>query len=271
MDYRCILGMRVDATTYDDACRTVLSWAGERRPRYVCVANVHMTMETYDSPEYRTVVNRADMVVPDGTPLAWMLRLMGKKRMQRVYGPTLTLHVCEAAAAAGVPVGFLGGTPDALRGIVARMKSLYPALKVPYAFSPPFRPLDKTEHDEMICQLNASDARILFVGLGCPKQERWMAEHSREYCGVMLGVGAAFNFHAGTVRQAPAWVQRMGMEWAFRLLMEPRRLWKRYLMHNPRFLFLVTLQLLHLREYRCDGAPASTEGRTAPPDIVRRP
>lgn len=249
MDYHSVLGMRVDATTYAEASRTVTAWADEGRPRYVCVANVHVTMETYDSPEFRRMVNAADMVVPDGTPLAWMLRFMGKRGMQRVYGPTLTLHVCEAAAAAGTPVGFLGGTPEALQGVAERMKSLYPELKVAYAFSPPFRPLEKGEHEEMMRALAASGARILFVGLGCPKQERWMAEHSAEYRGVMLGVGAAFNFHAGTVRQAPGWVQRIGMEWAFRFLMEPRRLWRRYLMHNPRFLFLAFLQLTGLRRF----------------------
>jgi N-acetylglucosaminyldiphosphoundecaprenol N-acetyl-beta-D-mannosaminyltransferase len=262
MDYRCVLGMRVDATTYAEASATVVAWAAEGRPRYVCVANVHVTMETYDSPEFRRMVNAADMVVPDGTPLAWMLRFMGKKGQQRVYGPTLTLHLCEAAAAAGTPVGFLGGTPEALKGVTERMKTLYPALEVAYAFSPPFRPLEPGEHAQMMRELAASGARILFVGLGCPKQERWMAEHSREYRGVMLGVGAAFNFHAGTVRQAPAWVQRMGMEWAFRFLMEPRRLWKRYLLHNPRFVLFSAMQLLGLRKFTVQPPPPADRAQS---------
>ncbi|RMH09324.1 MAG: glycosyltransferase [Nitrospirae bacterium] len=247
--HRYILGMRVDATSYEDATRQILSWAKGRESRYVCAANVHMTMESFDSAEFRRVVNGADLVTPDGVPLVWTLRLLGVQGQTRVYGPDLTVHVVQAAANAGVPVGFFGGTPEALRGIVQNLETRFPAMQVAYAFSPPFRPLTPEEDDEIVAQINTSGARILFVGLGCPKQERWMAEHLGRIQAVMLGVGAAFDFHAGTIRQAPSWMQRSGLEWLFRLIVEPKRLWRRYLVNNPRFVVNVLLQLSGLKQY----------------------
>lgn len=243
MEHRYILGMRVDATTYQEATRLILEWAGTGESRYVCAANVHMVMEGYDSPAFRNVVNSADLVVPDGMPLAWGLRLLGVRGQERVYGPDLMLHVCEAAAFHGVPVGFYGGSPETLQDLVKKLRSRYPGLQVAYQYSPPFRPLTAEEDAAVTQQIVASGARILFVGLGCPKQERWMAEHKGKIPAVMLGVGAAFDFHAGRIPQAPRWVQNIGMEWFFRLCMEPRRLWRRYVKHNPRFLVLFALQL----------------------------
>ena len=190
----------------------------------------------------REIVNAADLVTPDGMPLVWLLRWRGVPEATRVYGPTLTLFVCEAAAAAGIPVGFYGGSSSANRGIVAEMQRRFPSLKVACAHSPPFRPLTPEEDEKDVRRIVDSGARILFVGLGCPKQEKWMARHRDRLPLVQLGVGAAFAFHAGEVRQAPAWIQRIGMEWAFRLAMEPRRLWKRYLVGNTRFVWLITME-----------------------------
>jgi len=242
--YARILGMRVDATSYEKATRQVLDWARLGESRYVCVANVHMVMEAHDDPAFRELVNAADLVTPDGMPLVWLLRRKGFPQQERVYGPELTLRVCQMAAEEGIPVGFYGGRPEALEALVKNLQRRFPRLQVAYAFSPPFRPLSPAEDEEVIQAIRASGARILFVGLGCPKQERWMAEHKGRVPAVMLGVGAAFDLHAGRVRQAPFWMQRMGLEWLFRLVQEPRRLWARYARHNPRFVILALGELL---------------------------
>jgi len=246
---RFILGMRVDAGNYTTSTERIIRWAMDLRQCYVCVANVHMTMEAHDSPEFKKIVNNADMVTSDGMPLVWMLRRLGLPDAERVYGPTLTLHVCEAAAAQGVPVGFYGGSPEAVEDLVAELSNRFPSLDVRYAYSPPFRSLTPEEDTKIVKDIAASGARILFVGLGCPKQERWMAAHKDQLALVQIGVGAAFDFHAGKVKQAPAWMQDRGLEWLFRLLMEPRRLWKRYLYNNPRFMALAAMQLLGIRKY----------------------
>ena len=247
--HRYILGMRVDATSYEDAARRVLAWARQGVSRYVCVANVHMVMEAYDSTEFRRIVNAADLVTPDGMPLVWMLRRLGIPDQDRVAGPELLPRICEAAARDGIPVGFYGGKPEVLDSLVRRLRERFPELQVAYAYSPPFRTLTLEEDEQIVEEINDSGVRILFVGLGCPKQERWMAEHKGRVQAVMLGVGAAFDFHAGRVPQAPAWIQRLGLEWFFRLLMEPRRLWRRYARHNPRFVILALMQLLGLRKF----------------------
>ena len=248
LPHRTVLGMRVDATSYEDGARRVLAWAGEEQGRYVCVANVHMTMEGWDDPAFRRLVNDADLVTPDGMPLVWALRRLGTHDAQRVYGPTLTLHVCDLAAREAVPVGFYGGRPEAIDRLVPNLRARFPALTVAFAESPPFRALTPAEDEAVVARIRASGARVLFVGLGCPKQERWMAAHRDRLPLVQLGVGAAFDFHAGMVRQAPPALQRAGLEWAFRLAMEPRRLARRYLHHNPRFVWHLGRQMLFERQ-----------------------
>jgi N-acetylglucosaminyldiphosphoundecaprenol N-acetyl-beta-D-mannosaminyltransferase len=177
-------------------------------------------------------------------PLVWMLRLKGVKGQTRVYGPTLMLHVLEMAARDQIPVGFYGADDPTLERLVELMCERFPGLHVAYAFSPPFRLLDKQESAKITEEITASGARILCVGLGCPKQEIWMAEHKGKISVVMLGVGAAFDFLAGIKPQAPAWMQAIGMEWFFRLLHEPRRLARRYLYNNPRFIVLAVEDLM---------------------------
>lgn len=252
LEQRFILGMRVDATRYQDAVDRVLGWARERASRYVCIANVHMTMEAYDDSAFQAIVNQADLVTPDGMPLVWALRALGVRDATRVAGPDLMLDVCDAAAAAGVPVGFHGGSEATLAALRARLRRTHPELDVVYAESPPFRPPTDVERSATIAAIVSSGARVLFVGLGCPKQERWMAEQRGAVPAVMIGVGAAFDFHAGLVKRAPATLQRAGLEWAYRLAMEPRRLFVRYTRHNPRFLALLAVQLLRSRAWgRC--------------------
>jgi N-acetylglucosaminyldiphosphoundecaprenol N-acetyl-beta-D-mannosaminyltransferase len=244
---RRVLGMRVDATSYADATARVIRWAEAREARYVCVATVNNVMEAYDDPSFMRVMNDADLVTPDGMPLVWALRLLGVTNPTRVYGPELTPHVLAAAERSRIPVGFYGGSPDVLRVFRDRVAERYPSLEVAYAWSPPFRELTPEERRETVDSINASGARIVFVGIGCPKQERWMAEHRASVGAVTLGVGAAFDFIAGRKRQAPAFLQRLGLEWLFRLATEPRRLWRRYLRHNPRFVALFGAQLLRSR------------------------
>jgi N-acetylglucosaminyldiphosphoundecaprenol N-acetyl-beta-D-mannosaminyltransferase len=241
---RFILGVRTDSPSYSGATTKVLAWANTPESRYVCVSNVHVTMESYDSAEYRAIVNGADLVTPDGMPLVWALRLFGVARATRVYGPTLTEHVLERASAAGVPVGFYGTGPEVLARMLDVCRRRFPGLRVGYAYAPPFRQLTAAEDAAVVDEINGSGARILFVGLGCPKQERWMASHKGRVNAVMLGVGAAFDFLSGVKRQAPAWMQRAGLEWLFRLASEPRRLWRRYAYHNPRFVALFAGQYL---------------------------
>jgi N-acetylglucosaminyldiphosphoundecaprenol N-acetyl-beta-D-mannosaminyltransferase len=239
-----VVGVNICNTNYFSATAQIRIWALSRESRGVIATGVHGVMEANDSPAFKKILNSADMITPDGMPLVWMLRLKGVKSQTRVYGPTLMLHVLEMAAEEQIPVGFYGSNDQTLQKLLLRLKKLYPKLKVAYAFSPPFRPLDEQESAKIIEDISASGARILFVGLGCPKQEKWMAEQKGKIPAVMLGVGAAFDFHAGTKSQAPAWMQAIGLEWFFRLIHEPRRLAKRYLYNNPRFILLALADLL---------------------------
>ncbi len=245
--------MRVDALTYPEVVRRVIGWAKRGESRYICVANTHMVMESHDDPSFRRAVNAADLVTSDGMPLVWALRRMGIRGQDRVAGPELTLEVCRAAAEAQVPVGFHGGSPETLRVLAATVRQRYPSLPVAYAEAPPFRPLTLAEQTAAVSTINASGARILFVGLGCPKQERWMVAHRGRVNAVMLGVGNVFDVLSGRVPMAPKWIRSSGLEWLFRLLMEPRRLWRRYAKHNPRFAVLLTLQLFGLIHFDQSG------------------
>ena len=245
--YRHILGMRVDSGTYSSSTELVREWALNKEARFVCVSNVHMTMETVDSPEFRNVVNTADLVTSDGMPLVWMLRKLGLTQSERVYGPELVLHICAMAEREQISIGLYGGTSRSLEQFTSFLAKNYPDLTVSYQYAPPFRPLSKEEDASVVHALHESGARILFVGIGCPKQERWMYEHRASVQAVQIGVGAAFDFHSGSVRQAPNWMGKSGLEWLFRLAMEPRRLWKRYAVHNPRFMVRAAGQLLRQR------------------------
>jgi len=242
-----ILGTQVSCTNYQRATDQVVVWANSAESRYVCAANVHMVMEAYDHPEFRQIVNAADLVTPDGMPLVWTMRLKGIRNQQRVYGPTLMLKVLREAERQQISVGFLGSTDEVLQNLSREILGSFPGLKITKQLSLPFRSTTPDE-DKVICdEINITGLGILFVALGCPKQERWIAEHKGKINAVMIGVGAAFAFHAGMVRQAPAWIQNSGLEWLFRFSQEPRRLWKRYLVNNPRFVILVLIELLRER------------------------
>jgi N-acetylglucosaminyldiphosphoundecaprenol N-acetyl-beta-D-mannosaminyltransferase len=249
-----ILSTKVNATCYAHAAATVCEWAERRESKYVCVATVSQVMEGHDAPGLRTVMNEADLVTPDGMPLVWGLRLLGCKKATRVYGPDLTPVILERAALEGLPVGFYGGSPSVLDRFARVMSERFTKLQVAYAYSPPFRDLTPEEDRRVVEEINGSGARILFVGIGNPKQEYWMAAHKGKVQAVMIGVGAAFDFLAGAKLQAPRWMMGLGLEWLFRLATEPRRLWKRYLKQNPRFVVLFALQLLGAKFGRAKAA-----------------
>jgi N-acetylglucosaminyldiphosphoundecaprenol N-acetyl-beta-D-mannosaminyltransferase len=246
--------MRVDATSYEDATQRIATWAEAGESRYVCIATVNNVMEAHDDASFVRVMNDSDLTTPDGMPLVWGLRALGLSAT-RVYGPDLTPRLLEAAAARRIPVGFFGGAPDVLAELVDRALARFPGLDVAYAWSPPFRELTADEELRIIEEINDSGTRILLVGLGCPKQERWMHRRRGSVRTVMVGVGAAFDFIAGRKRQAPRLLQRIGLEWLFRLVTEPRRLWRRYLRHNPRFVALFGWQVFRTRFLRAGGEP----------------
>ncbi len=253
---RHILGMRVDATDYAGAIARICDLARAREGGRVCVATVHMVMEAYDDPQLQDQINRADLVTSDGMPLVWGLRALGLGHAERVYGPTLTPMLCAEAERAGLRVGFLGGSPETLAAMVDNLERDHPGLQIAFHHAPPFRPLTAEENDALALSIHDAEVDVLFVGLGCPKQERFMAEHSDTLSCVCVGVGAAFDFIAGHKRQAPGWLQRAGLEWLFRLLTEPARLWRRYLYHNPRFIWAFGLELWRSRKERSVGAPS---------------
>ncbi len=234
---RRVLGMRVDATTYAETADAVIERAESGEGGMVCIATAHMAIECLDDPALQRAVNSADRVTPDGMSLVWALRQMGIGSATRVYGPSLLPILCARAEARGIPVGFYGGSEDVLEALQSELRGRFPRLRMPFAWSPPFRELDPAEDAAACDAIGASGVRILFVGLGCPKQERWMAEHRDSLDCVLIGVGAAFDFLSGAKQQAPEWMQDAGLEWLFRLGSEPRRLWRRYLVGNARFLY----------------------------------
>jgi N-acetylglucosaminyldiphosphoundecaprenol N-acetyl-beta-D-mannosaminyltransferase len=234
------------------ACK-ILEWARQRQSGYVCFATVSGIMESYDSQEYRAVLDNAHLVTSDGMPLVWLLRALGASGAKRVYGPDLVPLILDAAAGAGIPVGFYGGSSEtALCRLVAFAATRFAGVRIAYAKAPPFRPTTIEEDQQVIDEINSAQVGVLFVGLGSPKQDFWMHTHKGRINAVMLGVGAAFDFLAGTKPQAPRWMQRSGLEWLFRLASEPKRLWRRYLKNNPRFVVLALAQLLctRLNEHR---------------------
>ena len=193
--------------------------------------------------ELRRVLNEASIATPDGMPVVWAMRSFGVKDQQRVYGPTLMLEMCRHAVRHGHKIFLYGSSPQCLEKLQANLKEKFPRIDIVDAYSPPFRPLTPEEDAAIVKRIQASGAEIVFVGISTPKQEKWMAAHVESLPGVvMVGVGAAFDFHAGLLRQAPAWMQRNGLEWFFRLAVEPKRLWRRYVLETPRFLPLWALQ-----------------------------
>lgn len=239
-----VVSVPVNALSFAQAQKGLLAWGHARESRYVVLANVHVVVTAAREPAFGAVVAAADLTTPDGAPIAWMLRKLGHARQERVSGPDLTWALLQRCAVDGLPVYFFGSSRETLARLAERINVALPKLVVAGYEAPPFRPMTPEEDAEAVARINASGAGLVFVGLGCPKQEFWMAAHRGRINAVMLGVGAAFDFHAGTVQRAPKWMREHGLEWVHRLASEPRRLWKRYLVTNTWFVVLAIKQLL---------------------------
>ncbi|MDP1925075.1 MAG: WecB/TagA/CpsF family glycosyltransferase [Thiobacillus sp.] len=247
-----VLGAKIDVVSWNDALDRLLGWAHARDSRYVTICNVHVVVSASRDAAYCDIINSSDMATPDGAPVAWMLRRQGYLNQPRISGPDVMWALCERAAIENLPIYCYGSTDATLGLLETRLRAAFPALKMTME-SPPFRALTAEEDAAAVERINASGAGFVFVGLGCPKQERWMAEHRGRDAfdesplrvnAVMIGVGAAFDFHAGTVQRAPAWMRDNGLEWLHRLASEPGRLWKRYLVTNTLFILGAARQLL---------------------------
>jgi N-acetylglucosaminyldiphosphoundecaprenol N-acetyl-beta-D-mannosaminyltransferase len=245
-----VLGVAVTALNLDTATEQVARALERRTKGYICVTGVHGVSEAQVDPAFRQILNQAFLNTPDGMPMVWMGRLQGFRNMRRVYGPDLMLRVCELSVQRGFSHFFYGGAQGVAEELKTRLQQRFPGLKVAGTFCPPFRALTAGEAEELRAVLAVARPDIVWVGLSTPKQEKFMAGHWRNLDATLfIGVGAAFDFHAGRVRQAPRWMQRTGLEWLFRLACEPRRLWRRYCKNNPLFVFRAFCQLTGLRKY----------------------
>ncbi len=236
-----VLGVRVHAIQIPEALQIINRWILQGdRGRYVAVTGMHGVTEAQHDPRVKKILNAADLTVPDGMPLVWIGRLRGFRVERRVYGPELMLAACEAGVQDGLRHFFYGAMPSTLNSLAGALARRFPGLQIAGSIAPPFRDLTAVEDREIVAQINAARPDILWIGLSTPKQERWMYEHrDRLSVPVMIGVGAAFDIHAGRIKQAPAWMREHGFEWLFRLSQEPRRLWRRYLVYGSEFVYLV--------------------------------
>lgn len=239
-----VLGIPINVINFDEAQDRILEWACAYESRYVIHANVHVIVTATRDPSFNDVLNRADLVTPDGAPVAWMLRRLGHSNQDRISGPDLTWALLARCEKDGLAVYFYGSSCKTLELLAKRIHEDFPALVVAGYESPPFRMMTAAEDADTVVRINNSGAALVFVGLGCPKQEKWMHAHHGSINAVMLGVGAAFDFHAGTISRAPVWMRSLGMEWLYRLCSEPRRLWRRYFITNTAFIFGAAKQLL---------------------------
>ena len=249
LPYKHILSTRVDVIDYPHTTQKIMDWAHNGQSRYVCAANVGVVMEAYDSVIFQRIVNSADIVISDGMSIVWLLRCFGAKNASRVYVPDLMFKVCHAAATAGVPIAFYGGLKADLQVLCDSLTAHFPKLQISYAYAPPIAESTPMDDEKIVQEINASGARIMFVGLGCPKQERWMVEHKGRVSVVMLGVGAAFGFRANCVTQPPNHTHNCGFNVLCRMGQHSVRLGLRYVIRNLRFFGLVVLQFLHLRDF----------------------
>jgi exopolysaccharide biosynthesis WecB/TagA/CpsF family protein len=246
-----VLGVRVDAVQIPDVVSRMEEWIARREAcRYVAVTDMHSLMQAQHSASFKKILANADLVVPDGFPLVWLGRRKGFALRRRVYGPELLERFCEETAAKGYRHFFYGGADGVAEDLAARLAARFAGLQIAGVSCPPFRILTQAEDDEAVSLINGTRADVVWVGLGAPKQERWMAEHqSRLDAPVLVGVGAAFDFHTGRVAQAPPWMREHSLEWLFRLLREPGRLWRRYLIYGTEFVALVLLESLGLKKF----------------------
>jgi len=248
-----VLGIGLSAINLDSALAEIARALESRTKGYICVTGVHGVSEAQNDPQLRAILNGAFLNTPDGMPMVWVGRIRGFREMDRVYGPDLMLRVCQHAEHRGYRHFLYGGGEGVAQELQRRLEARFPGIKIVGTYTPPFRPLTPAESEDLIHRISELKPDIVWVGLSTPKQERFMAEYWRKLDATLLfGVGAAFDFHAGRVRQAPHWMQRAGLEWLFRLRCEPKRLWRRYLKNNPLFVIRILCQLTGLKRYPLD-------------------
>jgi N-acetylglucosaminyldiphosphoundecaprenol N-acetyl-beta-D-mannosaminyltransferase len=270
-----VVGVGISRTNYDGVVEGCRSWLdgyryGAAESAYICVTSVHGIVSAVLDHRIRIVLNRACIATSDGMPVVWAMRSFGVRTQQRVYGPTLMLKLCQMAQSDGRSIFLYGGKPVVLEELRRSLEERFPRLQIAGVYSPPFGPLSSRERDHVRMRIRRSQASIVFVGLSTPKQELWMSENAEALKGrVLVGVGAAFDFHARVLKQAPTWMQNCGLEWLFRLLMEPRRLWKRYLLVTPIFLPLWMLQRLGVLRYQVADSRGGPVDRVSPGGILQ--
>jgi N-acetylglucosaminyldiphosphoundecaprenol N-acetyl-beta-D-mannosaminyltransferase len=244
-----ILGVPLALTDYESVLGWIDDMVSRRERGYVCVANVHTVMAFSEDPALREAVLGSSLNLPDGQPLVWAVSALGYDLGSRVYGPELMLRACARAATSGQRMFLYGGhNQGALVDLALNLRHRFPGVRIVGGYAPPHRPLSDEERAAVADEINRSRADVVWVGIGVPKQEKWMAQMREQIeAPVLVGVGAAFDFHAGRVPQAPNWMQEVGLEWAYRLAREPRRLWRRYLRYNPRFVGSFARQLVEHR------------------------
>lgn len=245
-----VLGVGIDAIDVPTAVSRIFDGVKAESKGYVCVTGVHGVMEAQRDPALREILNNSLVTTPDGMPMVWLGRLAGFRGMTRVYGPDLMLEVCRISVAEGATHYLYGGNDGVAEELAGRLRVRFPGIQIVGTFTPPFRSLNADEERRLIAEVAATKPDFFWVGLSTPKQERFMAQYRHRLAAkVMLGVGAAFDMHSGRTKQAPSWMQRAGLEWLFRLLQEPGRLFKRYAVNNPAFIWRVLQQKVGLRQY----------------------
>jgi N-acetylglucosaminyldiphosphoundecaprenol N-acetyl-beta-D-mannosaminyltransferase len=252
-----VCGIPLALTDYERTLDWIDAKVARRAREYICVCNVHAVMASAEDADLRTALLGSSLNLPDGQPLVWAMSALGRRLDDRVYGPELMARSCARSAASGQRLYLYGGrNQGALVQLTLNLRQRYPGVRIVGGYSPPHRPLTADERAEVVHQINAARADVVWVGIGVPKQEKWMAQLRSELrAPVLIGVGAAFDFHAGLVPQAPPWMQELGLEWAYRLAHEPRRLWRRYTRYNPRFVRDFGRQLVaHRRALRAGDA-----------------
>lgn len=239
-----VAGTFIDALAWHEVLDRIEHWARTHEPRTVCLCNSHSVVEAQRNQAFARALASASLALPDGAPVAWMLRRLGHARQPRISGPDLMLQLCGRFEQAGIPIFLYGSTEETLDRLRRNLSARFPALRIAGTISPPFGEADAETNAAHIDAIRRSGAGAVFVGLGCPKQEQWLDAHGAALGAVTLGVGAAFDFHAGNLKRAPQWMRRSGLEWLHRLAVEPHRLWKRYLVTNTLFVLAASRQLL---------------------------
>ncbi len=239
-----VMGVRIDCLDIGEVVQEVIKLSKTSSYGYVCAANVHMLMEAHDSKGFKDIINNAAIICPDGMPIVWLLRRLGIQRQQRITGYDIMNNLIMQAEKSEIPIGVLGGEESVLIRAVENLETRNRNLKIHYKNSPPYRELTLQENESLLKDINESGVELLFVALGCPKQEKWMHDNASEICAVMIGVGAVIEFLAGTKKRAPILMQDLGLEWLYRFFLEPRRLFKRYIVLNSRFIVMVMRQVI---------------------------